>query len=129
MHIIYACDIGSTLGKQPSFAWARLVGGDDEPPEGGRSISQLVEHLSRDLASGATVALGFEAPLFIPVPPAERPECLSQRRENEGQRSWSAPAGRYVATLAMHQAPPGNRTVAALNLCIHGRCVVLDNKP
>ena len=92
------------MSKQPSFAWARLIGGSVAPPAGSQSITELVELLSRDLASGAMVALGFEAPLFIPVPPTERPECLSQRRENEGQRSWSAPAGGYVATLAIHQA-------------------------
>ena len=37
------------------------------------------------------VALGFECPLFVPVP--EDPARLTARRDGEGQRPWSAAAG------------------------------------
>lgn len=104
MHIIYACDVGSTLGKKPGFAWVRIVSGSEEPPKGSQSIAQLTQYLCNDLAAGAAIALGFEAPLFIPVPEPDQPTRLSLSRTGEGDRSWSAPAGGYVATLALHQA-------------------------
>jgi hypothetical protein len=104
MHIIYACDIGSTLSKQPGFAWVRMVAGSNEPPAGNQNIDHLAERLRHDLAEGAAVALGFEAPLFIPVPKPDSSASLSRPRIGEEDRSWSASAGAYVTTLALHQA-------------------------
>lgn len=58
--------------------------------------------MKEDLEVGYSIALGFEAPLFIPVP--ESANDLSRGREGEGNRSFAAPAGGYVTTLGMHQA-------------------------
>ena len=101
--MIYAVDVGSTLPGRDgiAFAWAKV------PQEGGQPVAntdptELASSAAADLCAGHSVALGFEAPLFIPVPKNVR--RLSRRRENEGNRAWSAPAGGYVATLALHQA-------------------------
>ena len=105
--LIYACDIGSTLNQKkrggPAFGWARL-----NPNEGTKSIwgssdiQELVEQLWLDIAEGYSVSLGFESPLFIPVP--DNPRDLSKRREGDGDRSWSAQSGAYVTTLGIHQS-------------------------
>ena len=105
--LIYACDIGSTLNQKkrggPAFGWARL-----NPNEGTKSIrgspdiQELVEQLRLDIDEGYSVSLGFESPLFIPVPDNSR--YLSKGREGDGDRSWSAPSGAYVTTLGIHQS-------------------------
>lgn len=97
---IYAVDTGSTL-KSQAFAWART---NPEPSEviGSNSIQHLVEGLSIDLRQGISVALGFEAPLFLPIPADA--SNLSRGRLGDGNRSCFAPAGGYVATLALQQA-------------------------
>jgi hypothetical protein len=58
--------------------------------------------LARDLDDGLSVALGFEAPLFIPVPLDANNLCRG--RATEGSRSFAAPAGLAVTTLGLHQA-------------------------
>lgn len=100
--MIYAVDVGSTLSGRDgvAFAWCRVsdAGG---VPVSATDISALADSLGEDLRSGQNVALGLEAPLFIPVP--QETEKLSRGRENEGNRSWAAPAGGYVASLGVHQ--------------------------
>jgi len=101
--MIYAVDVGSTLeGRNGvAFAWAKV------PRTGGQPVasadpSALLASITADLQSGHSVALGLEAPLFIPVP--AEVDRLSRGRNGDGNRSWAAPAGGYVATLALHQA-------------------------
>lgn len=97
---VYAVDVGSTL--QDRFAWARV---DPEEPEeivGSSSIELLSEWLIADLQKCHSVALGFEAPLFIPVPAGA--SRLSKGRVGEGNRPWSAPPGLAVTSLGLHQA-------------------------
>ena len=96
---IYACDIGSV--RSGAFAWARVVshGGG---PVASFDIEGLVHSLRHDLNEGLSVALGFEAPLFMPVPVSAG--SLSTGRIGEGNRSMFAPAGASVATLAIHEA-------------------------
>ena len=102
---IYAVDVGTTLPDRhgrSSFAWARV---NPEKPKGiiGSScIETLSACACRDLTAGRSVALGFEAPLFIPIPTAS--SRLSRGRGNEGSPSWAAPPGLTVATLGLHQA-------------------------
>ena len=59
---------------------------------------------------GHSIALGFEAPLFIPVPNAS--SDLSRGRKNEGSPSWAAPPGLTVASLGLHQAAWLLRSIA-----------------
>jgi hypothetical protein len=50
-----------------------------------------VDSAANDLNHGSQIALGFECPLFVPV--RDDPEKLSQARDGEGNRPWSAGAG------------------------------------
>jgi hypothetical protein len=101
--MVYCVDVGSTLPNKKksraAFAWCTRRG---ELTVGGTQITDLVDEISVVMASGKSVALGFEAPLHIPVP--DDPRLLSKRRKGESDRAWSAPAGGYVATLALHQS-------------------------
>jgi hypothetical protein len=68
---IYAADVGSI--RQGNFGWARLDPEQDsthvERDHGGAEIGGLVDAVERDLVTeGRHVALGFECPLFVPVP-------------------------------------------------------------
>lgn len=92
MNLIICCaDIGSVPNGR--FGWAR--GEPDkptsEPHRGGTEIVDLVDAVADDLAAGFAVALGFECPLFVPVP--EEPLRLGKARGGEHNRSWSAGAG------------------------------------
>jgi hypothetical protein len=105
--LIYSCDIGSTLIQKkrssPAFGWVRL--NPDEGTKliwGSSDIIKLVRQLRLDIEEGYSISLGFESPLFIPVP--DNSVDLSKRREGESDRSWSAQAGAYVATLGIHQS-------------------------
>jgi len=103
--VIYAVDVGSTrceAGRTPNFAWARVDPTDPSSVVGSSDIGKLADQIIRDLQDGQSVALGFEAPLFIPVP--IEPSALCRGRKNERNRSWAAPAGLAVTTLALHQA-------------------------
>ncbi len=102
METIYAVDIGSTRARPPSFAWASVRREAPETVVGGVAIDDLVAAMREDLARGRSVALGLEAPLFLPIPAASRD--LSRGRVGEGNRSFAAPAGAAVTTLGMHQA-------------------------
>jgi len=101
--VVYACDVGSTRGSAPRFSWVRL-----EPTRlNGRisaysSLPALIDSIGQDMEKGHNIALGFEAPLFIPVP--RDVSDLSRGRVGEGNRPFSSQAGLAVATLAIHQA-------------------------
>jgi hypothetical protein len=51
---------------------------------------------------GRPVALGFECPLFVPVPLLA--EKLGAARKGEGNRAWSAGAGTAALTTGLVQA-------------------------
>ncbi|HMD99633.1 MAG TPA: GntG family PLP-dependent aldolase [Terriglobia bacterium] len=102
--VIYAVDIGSTrceAGRTPNFGWARVDPVDPSSVVGSSDIGKLADRIIRDLQNEQSVALGFEAPLFIPVPAESSALCYG--RKNEGSRSFAAPAGLAVATLGLHQ--------------------------
>lgn len=95
---VIAVDVGSVL---TNFAWAgldlpgrRLVsGGGARPDEAAVSVLAA-------LTSGIRVALGFEAPLVIPVSPVDQVDgwkTLGKARQGETvdgrSRPWSAGAG------------------------------------
>jgi hypothetical protein len=65
-------------------------------------IGDLVDAVAGDLADGVPVALGFECPLFVPVP--EDPLRLGAARVGEGNRSWSAGAGTGAMSTGLVQA-------------------------
>lgn len=105
--VIYTCDVGSTLyqkkKKGPAFAWARLNPTEETKSiQASRDIQRLVKRLELDIDEGYSVALGFEAPLFMPVPDNSRD--LSKRREGEGSRSFASQIGLSVGALGIHQS-------------------------
>jgi hypothetical protein len=99
---IYCADVGSI--KQGNFGWAReaVPAGEIEQHRGGTEIVDLVDALADDLAAGVPVALGFECPLFVPVP--QDPFRLGAARPGEGTRPWSAGAGTGALTTGLVQA-------------------------
>ena len=85
--IIFAADIGSVARHR--FGWFRLptlLG----PVDHG-DIGELSACVAADLEQGLQVALGFEAPQFVPV--RRDPTRLTSARKGEGSRPWSAGAG------------------------------------
>ena len=88
---IFAVDVGSTK----NFAWVSDAGlrGTD-----GNSLAAAIKSA---LAADRRVALGFECPLFIPVP--LKWVGIGKARVGEGNRSWSAGGGATVATYGLHQ--------------------------
>lgn len=93
--LIAAVDIGSPMtGK---LGWAVLQSG-----ETGRDISRLISLLADGLARGP-VALGFEAPLWVPA--RTDPNTLTKMRAGEGNRSWSANAGSSALAIGLVVIP------------------------
>jgi hypothetical protein len=101
---VYCVDAGSVLRDPTSFGWARAVGADHKYPMRGSDddISKLVKRLTKDFTERRPVALGFECPLYVPVP--EDHTMLGTARSNEGDRAWSAFAGAYVLATGLVQA-------------------------
>jgi hypothetical protein len=93
--LIAAVDIGSPMAGK--LGWATLPNGYS-----GADISELVSQVSGALLEGP-VALGFEAPLWIP----KRSEvmALTKARQGEGSRSWSAGAGTGVLATGLAVIP------------------------
>jgi len=88
--VIYCADIGSV--KKGNFGWARLPV-DETSAEciSGHDIQAFADSIAADINSGCHVALGFECPLFVPIP--DDPLDLTSARPGEGDRPWSAGGG------------------------------------
>lgn len=99
---VYCADVGSI--RQGNFGWAReeVPARKIERQRGGTEIRELIDAVAKDLAAGIPVALGFECPLFVPVP--EDPFRLGAARPGEGTRPWSAGAGTGALTTGLVQA-------------------------
>ncbi len=95
---IYAVDVGSP--RRGNFAWARLASEPGTLAELSTNITELAMRLKSDLPR-RKVALGFEAPMFIPIPQEEG--GLSRGRPGEGDRSCFAPAGMAVSMMGLQQ--------------------------
>lgn len=96
--VVYCADIGSVKAKR--FGWARLCREEIESERRDRgSILDLVAAVVEDLQRGNRVALGFECPLFIPLP--GDPNDLTAARRGEFDRPWSAGAGAACLTTGL----------------------------
>lgn len=85
---VFCADIGSV--KSGRFGWA----GTDATGATlgkGRDMEGLVDAVVQTLDAGRPCALGFEAPLFVPL--RDDPPQLTAARRGEGNRPWSAGAG------------------------------------
>lgn len=86
---ICCADIGSI--KKGNFGWASLGVESEQEARSGRDIREFSDSVGRTLATGGKVALGFECPLWVPV--ADEPRKLTDARDGEHNRAWSAGAG------------------------------------
>jgi hypothetical protein len=87
-------DVGSPKGGK--LGWAILA--PNAEPVLGKDLDAFINAMT-DLGANWSLAIGFEAPLFIPTP-AEALKILSGRK-GEGSRPWSAGAGATVTTAAL----------------------------
>lgn len=85
--VVYCADIGSI--KKGNFGWARED--DGGTTKGGADISKLVGSLAADVKTSTRVALGFECPLYVPIP--DDPSHLTSQRPIDRGKPWSAGAG------------------------------------
>lgn len=101
--VIYTADVGSIASG--NFGWAR-----SDPEQGstqverndGTEIAELVDAVAHDLDAGKRgVALGFECPLFVPVP--EDPFLLGAARPGEGNRPFSGGPGTAALVTGLVQ--------------------------
>jgi hypothetical protein len=98
---VFCADIGSIArGK---FAWARRLPGEaEEEVHVPASIASLAGAVAYHLTHERPVALGFEMPLFIPVPAA--PERLGKARPCDSNApAWSSNVGASVLATGLPQ--------------------------
>jgi hypothetical protein len=92
---VLALDVGSLA----NIGWWRMSG---SAANGGRDIQGFVEAAVLELNSARPVAIGFEAPLFIPSPSSV--DGLARQRIGEAGRPWCAGAGSGALALGVQQA-------------------------
>lgn len=92
---IYVVDVGS---PKRGLAWAKAETTTNESV-GGTDLVDLCQRMADDIRGGTPIALGFEAPVFLPV--AESWVDLCKGRPGEGRHPWSAGAGASVAAAVI----------------------------
>jgi hypothetical protein len=101
---VYCADVGSIRNKH--FGWARAARGNvprsPSISEKNQHVEDLVKSLEHDLRDGIPIALGFECPLYVPVP--DDHTLLGTRRCGEKNRPWSAGGGVAVLATGLVQA-------------------------
>ena len=98
---VFCADVGSIA--QSKFAWARRhPTAEGEEVHAPASIDSLATAITHQLACAQPVALGFEMPLVIPVPPA--PNDLGKARPcDQGRTPWSQSVGASVMATGLVQ--------------------------
>lgn len=94
MPVVAVLDIGSAA----KTGWWRSEPGGSSTE--GRDVDGLCDALLADLTNGSKVALGFEAPLWLPL--ATNASQLGKARPGEPM-SWSGGAGATVLTYGIQQ--------------------------
>jgi hypothetical protein len=98
---VFCADVGSV--RSGNFGWAcGLLPMDVVQDRERSSPAHLAKAVAAQLREGRPVALGFECPLFIPVP--ESADVLGAARPGEGNRAWSAGAGTGALATGLVQA-------------------------
>jgi hypothetical protein len=102
--VVYCADVGSV---KRNFGWARVNADGAEMTRGGHEIGALAAAVAADLNAGRPTALGFECPLWAPLP--EQADELGAARPGECEdgvnRPWSAGPGAAVLTTGVAQVP------------------------
>lgn len=96
---IYCADIGSI--KERNFGWYGLRA--DGSIVSGQSIEDLANAILCGLNASRQVALGFEAPMFVPL--RSNPDTLTQKRNGETSKNWIGGPGGTVLATALVQVP------------------------
>lgn len=102
--IIYCADVGSIA---TNFGWAQ-VDADGHLLRSGTDVEEMARRVRSDLAAGTPVSLGFECPLWVPLP--EESGELGKARPGEAgpgrrARPWSAGAGLGSLAAGLVQVP------------------------
>jgi hypothetical protein len=111
MRSVFAVDVGGLA----NVGWARFA--SNQPPEGSRSFDDLVERMAKDVANGWSLALGFEAPCFLPIP--ENSTFLNRARPGEGNHPWCAGAGAVTTAIGVQQSAWVVRALASGTKATH----------
>jgi len=99
--VVFCADVGSV--KAGNFAWARTeLQATSIADHDSSSPTDLASAVAEELGDGRPVSLGFECPLFVPVPTADT--ALGAARRGEGNRAWSAGAGTGALATGLVQA-------------------------
>jgi hypothetical protein len=85
------------IGRPTNLGWAI-----DRPAASGTDLDRCVDELASALTAGP-VALGFEAPQFVPV--RDDPMLLTKARPGEGSRAFSVGAGAAVLVTSLVTVP------------------------
>jgi hypothetical protein len=99
-------DVGDISVVAVDVGALRNIGWWCRAPDGattsGRDLDSLVDCISGDISARVPVALGFEAPLFIPRP--SDAADLNRQRLGERGRPWCAGAGTGAMALGLQQS-------------------------
>lgn len=87
------------VGAPRNIGWCRSRGGSHDAQ--GRDLDGVVAAVADDLDAGRRVAVGFEAPLFVPAPAAAN--GLNLQRVGERGRPWCAGAGTGALAMGAQQ--------------------------
>jgi len=98
---VCCADIGSV--RQGNFGWWAQSEGPTPESEAGDRLEILATWVAGQINLGCKVALGFECPLFVPLP--VNAEDLGRARAGEGNRPWSAGAGSGALATGLAQVP------------------------
>lgn len=101
---VVAVDVGSI--KPPSrFAWAALDTPERRLIADGEDPETAVQAVLGGLRAGGRAAVLFEAPMSVPVPPAQHDQwsLLGRARYGDRDRPWSAAAGAGVLATGLAQ--------------------------
>lgn len=96
---IFCADLGSVA--RGNFGWfGRLTTGQSAS---GTDMPKLATAVSDRLNRGEVVALGFEAPMFVPF--RDDPARLTKRRNGETNPNWIGGPGSAVLATGLAQVP------------------------
>lgn len=98
---VFCADIGSI--RQDNFGWFGLLPSLGRNPMeiSGSDIRDFAATIASAIKEHGKASIGFECPLFIPLP--EKPENLTSARPGEGTKPWSVMSGPVVLSMGLNQ--------------------------